>query len=660
MRRLMAGVLLALWSSTTPAQTFDTLDQAVGKLTDWLVLTAKVNGVEIEKGGMYVSPCDFHERGGGPYLRLSKHLAGLFSAALRRHGVTVVATEGEGEEMFLRAEWTREVGTGKLLLEPRVMRLVYMERVDRKDPELVASDTGHVPLAGIDRSHLEADPASSCNPEPIVSGGGTPAVPGGNALDDVAEAFDKANEDNTVAAFELVAKHFPGTYYAELAQQRADAARRRVAAEDAWWKKCEENDNARYCKDYLAEYQDGAYARMAKRRLADIEAAVRRAEAKRRAEAEARRKTEAEAKRREEEEARRRAAAEAEAKRRAEARRREEEEAKRRRAAVEDAYWKKCAENDNARYCEDYLAEYQDGAYARMAKRHLADLEAAARQAEARRRAEAEARRKAEAEAKLKREATDPSNLFAAVKAGDVARVKALLGAGANANAKNPAKKQLNARPLHWAAVLGNVGAVNALLAGGADPNAGTDNVNHLKYWTPLHSAARQGKANTINALLAGGADPDPRTDGLIGPLTLAAKHGRVEAIKALLAGGARPKSLALNYAAKYGQTEAIDALLAGGADINYALVDAAMDDEVNTIKALLAAGANPNAISRDYEPPLHAAAWDGNVNAIKALLAAGANVNAKDWEGETPLSVAVKKRRSAAARILRRAGGRE
>ena len=314
MRRLMAGVLLALWSPVAPAQTYDTLDEAVGKLTDLLVLRAKVNGVEIEGESMYVSPCDFHERGSGPFLRLSKHLAGLFSAELRRYGVTVVATRGKGEEMFLRAEWTREDAAGKLLLEPRVMKLVYMKDVDRKDPELVAADTGRAFLARIDRSHFETDPASPCTPQRVVSGGGTPAVPGGNALDDVAEAFDKANEANTVAAFELVAKHFPGTYYAELAQQRADALK---AGDEA-----------------------------------------RKAEAKRQAEVVARRK------------------AAVEAERRAEARRRKEEEAKRRRAAVEDTYWKKCEENDDARYCKDYLAEYEDGAYARLAKRRLADIEA--------------------------------------------------------------------------------------------------------------------------------------------------------------------------------------------------------------------------------------------------------------------------------------------
>ena len=482
MRGLPIAVLLALWSlcASTLAQTYDTLEGAADSLTELFVLRAKVNGVKLEKG-VYVSPCDFHEQGGGPYLRLSRHLSGLFSEALKDEKVTVMGAQGKGEEMFLRAEWTREIGTGKLLLKAKVMRLVHMQRVDGEPklvPEQVEVLSGSVPLAGIDGIHFEADPASSCNPEQIVTSGRTPAGPGGNALDDVAEAFDKANEANTVAAFDLVSKHFPGTYYGELAQHRADALK---AGNEA-----------------------------------------REAEAKRRAEAEARRKAEAEAKRRVEEEARRRAAAEAEEKRRAEARRREEEEARRRRAAVEDAYWKTCEENDDPQYCEDYLVEYKDGAYVRMAKRRLADLK--------------EAARRAEAEAKLKREAADPSNLVAAVRAGDVARVKALLGAGANANAKNPDDN--NSRPLHWAAVSGNVGSVNALLEGEADPNATTDHG-----WTPLHSAAWKGKANTIRALLAGGADPNAKDKGGTTVLRRALIEGQTEAIDVLLAGGADPST---------------------------------------------------------------------------------------------------------------------
>ena len=168
--------------------------------------------------------------------------------------------------------------------------------------------------------------------------------------------------------------------------------------------------------------------------------------------------------------------------------------------------------------------------------REAKEADRRAQQEEEKRRAEAEARRKAEA--RLEREAADPWNLFVAVRDGDVARIKALVGAGANANAKDPAKKERNSRPLHWAAVLGNVGSVNALLAGGADPNATTDHG-----WTPLHSAAWKGKADTIRVLLARGADPDVKDKGGATALRRALIEGQAEAVDALLEGGADPSA---------------------------------------------------------------------------------------------------------------------
>ena len=241
-----------------------------------------------------------------------------------------------------------------------------------------------------------------------------------------------------------------------------------------------------------------------------------------------------------------------------------EEEAKQRRAAVEDAYWEKCENNDSTVYCEDYLAEYGDGAYARMARRRLVEIKEAQR-AEAKRRSEEEARQRAAVESKFKVEAADPENLLEAIWADDIALVKALLAAG-------------------------------------ADPHARSDSD-----WTPLHSAASADK---------------------------------VEAIKALLAAGGDVNAVAKNSATPLHQ--------------------AAFYDAVEAIKVLLAAGANVDVRGGDRETPLIWAACGGSVEAIKALLAAGANVNVRDEEGDTPLRCAVSEEHPAAARVLRRAGGRK
>ena len=58
-------------------------------------------------------------------------------------------------------------------------------------------------------------------------------------------------------------------------------------------------------------------------------------------------------------------------------------------------------------------------------------------------------------------------------------------------------------------------------------------------------------------------------------------------------------------------------------------------------MKALLAAGANPNARNKWGWTPLHLAAENSDSPAVvRALLAAGANPRAKDKEGKLPVEL--------------------
>ena len=58
-------------------------------------------------------------------------------------------------------------------------------------------------------------------------------------------------------------------------------------------------------------------------------------------------------------------------------------------------------------------------------------------------------------------------------------------------------------------------------------------------------------------------------------------------------------------------------------------------------------------------EDALIDAALEGNIEAVKQHLAAGADVNAKNNYGNTPLDVAIKRKRTETADLLRKHGGK-
>jgi hypothetical protein len=76
----------------------------------------------------------------------------------------------------------------------------------------------------------------------------------------------------------------------------------------------------------------------------------------------------------------------------------------------------------------------------------------------------------------------------------------------------------------------------------------------------------------------------------------------------------------------------------------------------VNAVKALLEAGANPNAATPDGNTVLHQAAQAGNLDMIRSLAAAGAKLDATNNDGLTALDVAEGK--TGAGAPAGRAGG--
>lgn len=150
---------------------------------------------------------------------------------------------------------------------------------------------------------------------------------------------------------------------------------------------------------------------------------------------------------------------------------------------------------------------------------------------------------------------------------GNVAGSRALLAAGADANA---ACKQ-GSRPLHWAA-RSSPGCVRALLEAGADPSQ-LCNDGSVGGWTALMLSAGSGQAKSVALLLGAGAAVDAARGDGVTALMLAAGCGSEECVGHLLASGASPfrrdlrGDSALHHGARAGSEACVQALLDAGAD---------------------------------------------------------------------------------------------
>lgn len=125
--------------------------------------------------------------------------------------------------------------------------------------------------------------------------------------------------------------------------------------------------------------------------------------------------------------------------------------------------------------------------------------------------------------------------LHDAVRAGEVARARELIAAGADANARD----SYGATPLMNAAHGGNVQMVRALIAAGADVNA----VDDLG-WNAIHKAVYnsdqdRGFDEVVDVLAKAGCDVNAKIGYGIRPLMLAAGYGEAAVCQTLLENGA-------------------------------------------------------------------------------------------------------------------------
>jgi ankyrin repeat protein len=245
--------------------------------------------------------------------------------------------------------------------------------------------------------------------------------------------------------------------------------------------------------------------------------------------------------------------------------------------------------------------------------------------------------------------------LVQAARAGDRARVEALLSSGADVDQKD----QEGSTALMFAALRGDAKMVHALLAANADPNLRDANGE-----SALLLGAGRG-AEVVSALLAAGADPNLADAEGETPLLVAAA-GHQESVRLLIEGGADVDHQdqfgvsALTVAEAAGASRIAELLQAAGASGN--LVDrlhaAVRENDPEAAKRLVAAGADVNGLDTDrYETPLMTAVRYRRLDLIVFLLEAGADpakeANGYDNAGENAIEVAARENSPWAVRAF-------
>jgi ankyrin repeat protein len=183
----------------------------------------------------------------------------------------------------------------------------------------------------------------------------------------------------------------------------------------------------------------------------------------------------------------------------------------------------------------------------------------------------------------------------------------------------------------------GEAAGVRALLDRGADVNAKEPGHDQ----TALMWAAAQGHAEAVDALLHKGADVRARSRSYIQTVTseVTQRAGREELNYDVPRGG----STAILFAARSGDVESVRLLIAAGADVNDSLPDGASalivavhSGNRGVATLLLEEGADVNGAAVGYTA-LHAAVLRSDLDLVKALLAHSANANAQITKG-TPV----------------------
>jgi ankyrin repeat protein len=248
------------------------------------------------------------------------------------------------------------------------------------------------------------------------------------------------------------------------------------------------------------------------------------------------------------------------------------------------------------------------------------------------------------------------SDVADAAMAGDTAALRTLLAQRADVNAVQAD----GATALHWAVYREDLDTANLLIRAGANVKAA-----NREGVTPLALACINGHAALIETLLKAGADVNGRMLNGETPLMLASRTGNVAAMKVLLdhaadvnAKEALRGTTALMWAAAQGHPAAVQLLIERGANlsarsnpdwpgklVSYAKAE---DPRPSRKKENVYVEPKPPDMSDRSGGALTAlvfATRRNDVDSVRVLLAAGADVNQVTGYGWSPLLVATQNR---------------
>src|SRR5580658_6914543 len=234
-----------------------------------------------------------------------------------------------------------------------------------------------------------------------------------------------------------------------------------------------------------------------------------------------------------------------------------------------------------------------------------------------------------------------------AVQSNDLETADLLIRAGAKASAAN----REGATPLMLASVNGNAAMIERLLQAGADPNAALTKFGD----TALMMTARTGKADAVKVLLDHSAQVNAKENwGGTTALMWAVSERHPAVVKLLIDHGADVNAQSNFVPSASGRgfegttpvaakpDQAIEEFASGWLT---PLMFAAREDDIESARVLVKAGADLNVTGADGKDALSLALFNGSYDVADLLIDGHAKVNQADAQRFTPLFWGVERR---------------